>query len=434
MRIKRAVHVLLRAALLRYVRAQPRRADASNGERRVLILLTTAWAMGGAVRTNLNLAGYLAERYEVEVISVLRRRGRTFFEPPPRVRVVDLDPGPRATPRVLRLVRRVLRRRSGVLIDPGTPGSRGLNLWAELRLVHRLRRRCGFLITVRPAQNLLAARMSPPGLVLIGEENMNLRKRPAELREAMPTLYPMLDALVVLTEQDRQAYEAHLDGRVRVVRIPNAVRDMGAGMADLSSVTVLAAGRLTRQKGFDLLIRGFARVAAEHPGWRLRICGGGRLRTKLEALVVEQGLSEVVTLAGPVRDLGAEMSRASIFVLSSRFEGLPLVLLEAMSKGMAVVSADCPTGPAEVLQDRRNGILVPRRDADALGDAIVELIRDEDLRHRCAAGAVETAREYTMTAVGRQWEALLGELRSSRGRGCETLGPGDRSRFQRVAP
>jgi glycosyltransferase involved in cell wall biosynthesis len=185
---------------------------------------------------------------------------------------------------------------------------------------------------------------------------------------------------------------------------------MGAASADLDARTIITAGRFTRQKGYDLLIPAFGQVAARHPEWRLRIFGGGQERATLEALVDELGLAGAVSLEKPAADLAAEMERASIYVLSSRFEGLPLVLLEAMSKGMAVVSFDCPTGPADVVDDHVNGLLVPPKDVDALAAGMSELIEDAELRRRCAAAAVETAREYTMDHVGPQWEALLRDL------------------------
>ena len=108
------------------------------------------------------------------------------------------------------------------------------------------------------------------------------------------------------------------------------------------------------------------------------------------------------------------MAQASIFVLSSRFEGFPLILLEAMSKGMSVVSFDCPTGPSDIVDDHRNGILVPAKDIDGLARGIDEMIGDEELRRRTAAAAVETAQQYTMEAIGPQWIALFEELNRTR--------------------
>jgi glycosyltransferase involved in cell wall biosynthesis len=146
-----------------------------------------------------------------------------------------------------------------------------------------------------------------------------------------------------------------------------------------------------------------------HPEWTLRICGRGQLRGELRRMVADAGLGGVIELPGP-RDLADEMANASIFVLSSRFEGFPVVLVEAMSKGMAVVSFDCPTGPAEIIEDHRNGILVPSGDLAGLSVAITEFIEDEALRRRCAEAALETAAAYTMDAVGVRWENLLADL------------------------
>jgi glycosyltransferase involved in cell wall biosynthesis len=410
-RLKRAVVRLLRGALVRYVRARPRDRDLEGADRRVLIFITAAWGMGGTIRTTLNLAGHLASQgYEVEVISLGRGRDKPFFgDFPPGVRVVLLE-DKRPSAKRSRL-HRLLASRSSVLIHPRERAAKGFNLWVDLQLVRALRRKAGFLITTRPGLNMLAADLAPPGLTLIGQEHMNLPEHPKELRKAMPRKYPGLDVLAVLTEGDRAAYEKHLGASIPVVRIPNTIREMGTAKADLSSKTVLAAGRLTPQKGYDMLIPAFAQVAAKHPDWRLRICGDGPRQEQLEGLIAEHGLEDAVTLAGPSKDLGGEMATASMFVLSSRFEGLPLVLLEAMGQGMAIVSFDCPTGPADVVEDHRNGLLIPPRDVDGLAAGMLELIEDDDLRRRCAAGAIETAREYSMDTVGPQWEKLLRELR-----------------------
>jgi glycosyltransferase involved in cell wall biosynthesis len=414
-RLKRAVFRLVRAALLRYVRAEPSPDDLVGADRRVFILITTAWGMGGTIRANHNLAGYLAAAgYEVEMISVGRHRDVPFFgEFPPGVRVYALED--RRRDARVRPLQRLLRTRSSVFMHPADRTFQGSNLWTDIRLVRRLRRKAGFLIATRPGLNLVAARLRPPGLVLIGQEQMHLDHHVDDLRRAMPRLYPWLDALAVLTERDGESYAAHLNGGVRTVRIPNTVReDMGPGRADLCARVALAAGRLSPQKGYDMLIPAWAKVAAAHPDWRLRICGEGKEREKLEGLIREHGVDASVSLEGPARDLGSEMEHAALFVLSSRHEGLPLVLLEAMSKGMAVVSFDCPTGPADVIEDRRNGLLIPPRDVDALAAGMIEMIEDEELRARCADGAVETARDYRMAAVGPRWEALLRELWASR--------------------
>lgn len=367
--------------------------------------------MGGTIRAALNLAEYLAERHDVEVLSVMRREDAPFFDFPPAVKATALDDQrPNATPRGFRLVRTALRSRSSVLMPRGWHPFRACSLWTDVRLARELRRRSGVVIGTHPCLNLVAADLCPPGRTIIGQEHMHLPAHRKSVRRAMARCYSRLDALVVLTTRDARDFAASLPAPPRVAVIPNTVRKLEGGQAALTGRTILAAGRLTPQKGFDLLIRAFARVAAEHPDWGLRICGGGRRQHNLQRLIDEHGLADRVTLPGPVKRLGAEMERASLFVLSSRFEGFPLTLIEAMSKGLPVVSFDCPTGPRDVIDDHRNGILVPAGDIDALASGMLELVADDQLRHRLGAAAALTATDYTIDAIGPKWEHLFREL------------------------
>jgi glycosyltransferase involved in cell wall biosynthesis len=243
--------------------------------------------------------------------------------------------------------------------------------------------------------------------VKVGQEHMNFSAHRSAVKRAIKRRYPKLDALVVLTEHDREEYSRVLGDSVPVERIPNAVPRLDGPTSPLTAKTVLAAGRLMRQKDFGRLIRAFDLVVQKNPDWQLRICGRGPRRRALEALIDERGLGESVVLAGAVPNLGEEMANASMLAMSSRFEGFPMVLLEAMSKGLPVASFDVPTGPRDIIDDRRNGLLVPHQDVPALAAAINELIEDEELRRRCGEGALETAERYRMAVVGPQWERLL---------------------------
>jgi glycosyltransferase involved in cell wall biosynthesis len=409
--VKRLVYRTLRGAMLRYVRAQPR--DDAGADHRVTILIASAWGMGGTIRAAHNQAKYLAAHgYDVEMLSVMRSRDEPFFGSfPPGVRATALDDRRRgAVPRYLRPLRRAMRRVPSVLMHHADRRQKMWNLWTDVKAVHALRRRTGFLVATRPGLNILAADLSPPGMTIVGLEQMNLGHHIKPLRKGMARSYGGLDVLVALTEEDRQAYEKLLRGRVRLAVIPNTVHDVDGPAADLASRTVLAAGRLVYQKGYDMLIPAFAQVHAARPDWRLKICGGGELKGTLVEAVAGHGLEEVVELPGPCADLPGEMEQASVYALSSRFEGFPLVLLEAMGKGMAVVAFDCPTGPRDIIDDHRNGILVPPKDVDAFAAGLLELIEDEELRRRCGEAAAETARQYTIDAVGPRWEELFRDL------------------------
>jgi glycosyltransferase involved in cell wall biosynthesis len=401
---------LFRSALVRYARAQPRKKDWEGAERRVYMMLVNAYAVDGTIRATLNLAIHLASRgYEVVVVSAARDRAKPFFgELPPGVRIVTLDDRrEELLPEGFHPLRRRMRERPSVLMHPDDIMAGALNMWTDWRLVRTLRRRTGFLVTTRPGLNLLSTLLAPPGLTLIGQEHMHLEVHPETLRDAMVREYRKLSVLSVLTKSDRRKYKEHLEQKVPVVRIPNAVRDPGETRADLSSKTVLAAGRLTRQKGFDRLIKAWEIVAPKHPDWTLRICGVGPKRRHLLWMIRARGLQDRIVLERAAHDLDAEMAKASIFALSSRWEGLPLVMLEAMSVGMAVVSFDCPTGPKDLIDDRENGLLVRPRTIANLAAGLDEMMSDEDLRRRCGAGAIETARGYSMDRLGAKWETTL---------------------------
>lgn len=413
--VKRLVVRLIRRALHLYVRAQPR--DTTGADRRVRILLTSAWGMGGTIRAAYNMGRHLAAHgYDVELISVWRRREEPFFGSfPPGVGATAIDDvRPGAIPPHLRPLRWLLRRFSSTLYHPSDRNFPMWNLWVDVMMVRRLRRGSGFLVSTRPGLNLLVADLDPPGWTTIGLEQMNLGHHTKLLKQAMPKRYPKLDVLVALTDQDVAAYDELLGGRGTLARIPNTVHDISGPRADLDSKTVLAAGRFVYQKGYDLLIAAWAPIAQAHPDWRLKICGHGEKKQDLVQAIADHGVGDVVELAPPAEDLPGEMERSSIYVLSSRFEGFPLVLLEAMGKGMAVVAFDCPTGPRDIVDDHRNGILVPAQDVEGLTRGIMEMIEDAELRRRCGEAATETAREYTIDAVGPRWERLLEDLRVGR--------------------
>jgi glycosyltransferase involved in cell wall biosynthesis len=364
-----------------------------------------AWGMGGTIRATLTVAGYLAERHEVEIVSVVRRRNTPFFAFPPGVSVTAVD-DQRAEP--VGLLQRVLTALPSVLIHPGDANaSRPCTLRTDLRLLRALwAARPGTFVGTRPALNLLALSFAPNDSHVIGTEHMNYWSRSPLQRSVIRRRYPALDALVVLTRHDLEEYRRILPG-VRVVQIPNSIPAVRGPRSPVTEPIAIAAGRLISQKGFDRLITAFTPVARKHPDWTLLICGRGPKRKQLERLIDRHELGRNVVLTGAVRDFDEKLENASLFVLSSRFEGLPMVMLEAMSKGLPVVAFDCPTGPAEIIDHRNDGILVREGDVDALAGAIEELIEDPAKRRRYGAAAAVKAAAFSLGVVGPQWDSLL---------------------------
>lgn len=179
-----------------------------------------------------------------------------------------------------------------------------------------------------------------------------------------------------------------------------------AEAASWSRPWTVGMGRLHRQKGFDALVRAFAASGAEGT---LILVGDGPEREALRATAERAGVTARVAFAGFLPNPHAVLSRADIFVLSSRYEGFPNALLEAMALGRACVATRCPTGPEEIVSDGRDGLLVPMDDERALGDAIAGLLRDSARRDRFGAAARETAAAYDASMVVRRFEVLFSE-------------------------
>jgi glycosyltransferase involved in cell wall biosynthesis len=403
LQVKRLIARVIRGVLLRLVR---RPAREEGGDRRLVIVLWTAWNMGGTIRAAFNLAEYMQARgWTVEIISGYRDRDEPFFGSfPAGVPVFDLDDRRKQV-----RLQRLLRKLPSVLMPSADRAAKSFSLWTDIQLVRRLRGRTGIVVGTRPGVNLMLARLRAPGLRTVGLEQMNLHKHNGGLRRKMRKLYPQLDAFVVLTERDREHYleQVFTENAPPLRVIPNTVRLLPGAKADLGAKTIYAAGRFRYQKGFELLIPAWAETAKAHPDWTLRLRGRGHLESRYRGLIEQHGLDGTVTIEGPAEDIGSDMAEAAVFVLSSRFEGFPLILLEAMSKGMGVVSFDCPTGPADIVDDHRNGLLVPHEDVEGLSRAIREIVEDEELRRRMAAEAETTAQQYTIEAIGPRWVELL---------------------------
>jgi|SRR5690554_1321966 glycosyltransferase involved in cell wall biosynthesis len=174
---------------------------------------------------------------------------------------------------------------------------------------------------------------------------------------------------------------------------------------------LLSVGRLEHIKGFDLLISAFSNLEEQFPNWNLVIIGEGKERNILEDLIKEKKLQNRVLLPGRAGNIADWYNRADLFVMSSRSEGFPNVLAEAMSMGCPVVSYDCPTGPSELIIDRINGLLVnPVGDVYELESNIRILIENEEMRRLLSARAEEIRFRYSIDVVSNLWEKVFEDI------------------------
>lgn len=189
------------------------------------------------------------------------------------------------------------------------------------------------------------------------------------------------------------------------VDLPPELRPRAAGKPRL-----IAVGRLEEQKGFDLLLEAYSKIAADFPDWTLTIRGEGHRRADIERLRDAIGLADRVTLPGITDRPGAWVDEGEIFVLSSRYESFGNVLTEAMVAGLPIVSFDCPFGPGEIIENEVDGLLVPPEDADALAEAMARMMRDADLRRRLGRMAQQNVRRFERGRIMELWDDLVADL------------------------
>ncbi len=221
------------------------------------------------------------------------------------------------------------------------------------------------------------------------------------------------DKIITLTEQDAKNYQKKY-GAKNTVCIPNPITIDNSEKSPLTEKTVLAIGRFSEQKGFDMLIDSWQKIAKNVENWTLRIIGEGKMKSFLEDKINKYGLQSSVELLPPTNNVIEEYKRASIYVMSSRFEGLPLVLIEAMAMGLPIVSFDCETGPAEVIEHEKTGIIVPFKDTENLSIELLELMNDKEKRAFFSQNAIVRAENFTVEKIMPLWEKMISELLTSK--------------------
>jgi GalNAc-alpha-(1->4)-GalNAc-alpha-(1->3)-diNAcBac-PP-undecaprenol alpha-1,4-N-acetyl-D-galactosaminyltransferase len=227
--------------------------------------------------------------------------------------------------------------------------------------------------------------------------------------------YPFADVLVCPMPKSLARFQAMT--RVRGVVIPNPIAvppDLAVPVRSPHSPSaervLLAMGRLVPQKGFDLLLTAFSTIASHHPGWKLDILGDGPLLGELQEQAASLNLQDRVHFCGAVADPFSKLCAADLFVFSSRFEGFGMALAEAMACELPAVSFDCPEGPASIIRDGVDGVLVPAQDVGALAAALDRLMSDPQERQKLAARAPEVRQRFSTERVLSLWQEVFDRL------------------------
>ncbi|MET7935645.1 glycosyltransferase family 4 protein [Streptomyces sp. NPDC005322] len=379
---------------------------------KIAFLLHNAYGIGGTIRTTMNLATALADRHEVEIVSMMRHRETPRFTLDPRVRLVPLvDTRPDSTD--------AKDPRFGAPTQDFPSAEKRNQQYSRLidvRVAEYLRGcDADVIIGTRPGVNVYLARFGPRRALRIAQEHLRYDAHSKKLRAELAAHYRALDAIVTTTEADAAVYRAKMPlPGVRTLAIPNSVPAPDVEPSEGIAPVIAAAGRLVRGKRFDLLIDAFSEIAPKHPDWVLRIYGGGAEKERLQERIDRLGLSGSAQLMGSCSAIEEEFAKASVVAVASDAESFGMTIVEAMRCGVPVVSTDCPLGPREIIQDGVTGRLVPTGDKQALAGALQDLIDDEPGRRAMGAAALESARTYDPAPIAERYERLFEELMSSR--------------------
>lgn len=217
------------------------------------------------------------------------------------------------------------------------------------------------------------------------------------------------EKVIVLSDNDLESYKAKYPNCTNLQRIYNPIAFDISDEININNKIVIAAGRLTHQKGFDMLIKAWSYVEKKEADWELRIYGTGEEEENLHDQIRTNGLTNV-KLCGYTAHLDEELNKGSIFAFSSRYEGWGLVLIEALAKGLPCVSFDCKHGPAEILDDEVNGFLVEPDNIDVFADKLLCLMQNKELRERFSNNCQKDLGRFDPEVIASQWESLLNKI------------------------
>ncbi|WP_019548930.1 glycosyltransferase family 4 protein [Streptomyces sulphureus] len=387
---------------------------------RIAFLLDNAYGIGGTIRSTVNLSRALADRHEVQVVSLRRTRETPALPFDPRITLTSLidlrrdSPGYDGDdPRFHRPSRRF------------TEGADHLARGISTELGDDRIREClrtlaaDVVIATRPKINDYLAAYGSPDTLRIGQEHLTHRMHGEHKRRHQDAAIAHLDGFVTVSYADAADYRAALmESDTEIVCIPNAVPPADVEPSDGESRTIIAAGRLIKVKRYDRLLRAFALVSEKHPDWRLRIYGRGQQRANLRRSIDELGLYDRAFLMGAHSPLETEWAKGAIAAVSSDAESFGMTIIEAMHCGVPVVSTDCPYGPGEIITNGKDGVLSPRGEEEftvhAYADGLLHLIEDPGLRRRMSRNALDKAARYAPERIATEYEQLFERLLAER--------------------
>ena len=378
----------------------------TNRHMKILYQIHSTYNPGGMERVLLNKVRYLVEEkgWDVAVVTTDQHGRPSFYPFPEGVRMIDLgvnyseDNGRPFMQKLSGYLRRlqVHKKRLKALLEEERPDIVDCFYPGECSFVPSLKDGSRKVMELHQSK-LFHHQYNRSGLMGLADKVRALMDE---------RLVRRFDRFVVLTQEDKEMW-GDMPG-IRV--IPNAANFIADKYSDCSAKRVIAVGRLDYQKSFDRLIQVWEKVHQQMPQWRLDIFGQGEWQEMLQRMIDERGLQEVVKLNAPTKNIGKEYSESSMLVMSSHYEGFPMVMIEAMACGLPAVCFDFKCGPRDIVSEGKNGLIVPDGDIDGMAEAMVRLMKDDDLRKRMGENAKKVVEKYSEDRVMGLWVNLYEEI------------------------
>ncbi|MDR9797200.1 glycosyltransferase [Aeribacillus pallidus] len=250
-----------------------------------------------------------------------------------------------------------------------------------------------------------------PNIKIIGQSHESYKASKGSHRyKRILKYYRQVSKFLLLTEKDKEYFENQGFNNCDVIYNPTTFRQKTNPQEIYANKTVVSTGRLVDDKGFDVLIEAFAKVSEDIPEWKLHIYGDGPAKESLLSLIDVLNMNEKIILKGETDDVKAALTASSIFVLTSRAEGLPMSLIEAQSCGLPCISTDCAPGIREIIKEYENGYITPVDDVNLISRHIKRLALNFDLFSLFSENAYRSSQRFDRTVIKNQWYKLFDEL------------------------
>lgn len=376
---------------------------------RILYVIDGMFNSAGRERVVANKSLYLTKKgHEVTIITTNQRGRESYYQLPHKVRMIDL----------------------GINYDEYNGKNVIVKVCAYLRKNILFKERLKEFIKENP-QDVIVSLMDRylPAILQFQEESVTVYENHFnkfamyDLRESQSKrffqqiaygikdffyknfYYKKLDVFAVLTKEDKEYWGKGFDN---IVYMPNSITYNENIKANLENKLIISVGRITYQKGYDRLVEVWKKVSKQFPDWQLNIYGSGEDKESLLDIIEKEGLNNI-HIFDPTPKIEEKLLEASLYVMTSRFEGLPMALLESMAVGLPLVSFDCKCGPKDVIRDGENGYLVKDGDINTMSEKIKILLSDKELRQRMGRIAKQYAADFSHENIIDKWVSLFEE-------------------------